>query len=97
MEGETRETAFIKAIQDGHSVRILIYLLNNGRSVRTSVYYQASNSANTAKNKIDHMIDSNLIKEVEEPFPPKRKWVELTDKGRKVAEKLAEIEGILEG
>ena len=43
------------------------------------------------------MINSGLVTEDEEPFPPKRKWVELTPKGRQVAEKLAEIEKILEG
>jgi DNA-binding HxlR family transcriptional regulator len=89
------ETEFLKQIQDGYSVRILIYLLESGKSNRTSLYRLAANSANTAIRKLEVLINFGLVSEVEEPLPPKRKWVELTPKGRQVAEKLAEIEKIL--
>ena len=86
---------FQEVIDDGRSVRILLFLLEHGKSVRTSVYSHASNSTTSARQKLELMIGSGLIKESEEPLPPKRKWVELTPKGRQVAEKLAEIEKIL--
>jgi predicted transcriptional regulator len=41
------------------------------------------------------MIESGLLLGRDELVPPKRKWVELTDKGRKVAEKLEGIEKVL--
>lgn len=86
---------FKGAIDDYHSVRIILYLHNNGTSIRSVVYAQASNSPAAAKSRIDDMIQSGLIHEKEEHLPPKRKWLELTKKGEGVAEHLLAIQQIL--
>lgn len=92
-----KEGSSLQVIDDYHSMRILLYLNEHGQSVRTVVYAQASNSWSTAKPRIDRMIESGLIDEIEEEHPPKRKWVSLTEKGRNVAKHLLELEIILEG
>lgn len=84
-------------IPDNLSLRILLECLNNGPSVRSVLYARLGKGNQTVQAKLDAMIDSGLLVGRDESTPPKRKWVELTDKGRQVAEKLAEIEEILEG
>jgi predicted transcriptional regulator len=89
------ESSALERLEDYYAMRIILYLHRNGQSVRTVVYARAANSPNTARVKIDRMIANGLISEIEEEIPPKRKWIELTDKGKKVAEHLLEIEEIL--
>jgi DNA-binding HxlR family transcriptional regulator len=89
------EGSGLDIVEDIHSMRVLLKLKDEGRMVRSVLYARLPSAPNTSQKRIDRMIDAGLISEVEEPFPPKRKWVELTDKGRQVAEKLAEIEKIL--
>lgn len=89
------ETVFSESLEDHQSVRIVLYLHQNGTSIRSVVYAFASNSPAAAKSRIDKMIIKGLISEKEEQFPPKRKWLELTKKGERVAEHLLAIQRIL--
>lgn len=86
---------WVDALEDHHSIRILIYLLSKGKVVKTKIYDEASNSSNTAQKRIAKMVGAGLLIESEEEFPPKRKWIELTPKGRKVARLLLEVESAL--
>ncbi|MFA5311957.1 MAG: hypothetical protein WC375_01405 [Methanomassiliicoccales archaeon] len=64
--------------------------------VKSVLYARMEKSNKTIQPRVDEMVLTGLIKETIEDNPPRRKWVELTDKGQKIAEKLEEIEGILE-
>ncbi len=50
----------------------------------------------SVQSRVDELVKLGLITEEREDTRPFRKIVQLTDKGRQVAEKLAEIEGILQ-
>ncbi|QLH74971.1 MAG: hypothetical protein HPY73_05650 [Methanomassiliicoccales archaeon] len=84
-------------IPDNISIQILYCLHQNGRMVKSVLYSRLEKSNKTIQPRVDEMVATGLISETIEERPPKRKWVELTEKGRKVAEKLEEIEGILGG
>lgn len=86
---------FKGTIDDYHSIRIILYLKEYGSSIRSAVYAHAANSPVVAKKRIDDMIICGLINENEEQFPPKRKWLELTKRGERVAEHLLAIQRIL--
>ncbi|KQM12274.1 hypothetical protein AOA80_03575 [Methanomassiliicoccales archaeon RumEn M1] len=50
----------------------------------------------SVQSRVDELVKLGLITEEREDTRPFRKFVQLTPKGRQVAEKLAEIEGILQ-
>lgn len=85
----------MEVLGDYHSMKILLLLHANGTMMRSVVYARIPSSSNTLKIRLDALLESGLIVEREEKFPPKRKWVELTKKGEKVAEHLLAIERIL--
>ena len=85
----------IEVLGDYHSMKILLLLHENGTTMRSIVYAMIPSSSNTLKIRLDNLLESGLISEKEEKFPPKRKWVELTKKGERVAEHLLAIQKIL--
>jgi predicted transcriptional regulator len=91
------ENTNLDILEDSVSLNILYVLIQSQerRMIRGVLYSRISSSSNTAQKRIDSLIRHGLIAETIEPLPPKRKWVELTEKGRLIAEKLVEIEEIL--
>ena len=85
----------MEVLGDYHSMKILLLLHEKGTTMRSVVYAIIPSSSNTLKIRLDTLLDNGLIAEREEKFPPKRKWVELTKKGERVAEHLLAIQRIL--
>lgn len=85
----------MEILEDYHSMKVLLLLYEKGKSMRSIVYASIPSSSNTLKLRLDNLLQNGLIQEKEEQFPPKRKWVELTEKGKRVAEHLLEIEKVL--
>ena len=88
--------AWRDGIEDYYAVKVLLVLLQDGRSARTAVYGKISKSFATAQKRVDRLIAVGLVLEHAETSMPGRKWVELTPRGIKVAEHLASIDRILE-
>jgi DNA-binding MarR family transcriptional regulator len=72
--------------------RILIVLLRNGELLMSDIIVKAKLSRQAVFNNVRDLLEAGLVTEKrEEGFPPRR-LISLTEKGRKVAEKLEEIE-----
>lgn len=81
---------------DNLTLRILVFLLREGATSKSSVYFALERSNKTIQPRIDKLVEIGLVKETPIEKPYGKKMMELTPKGRQVAEKLGEIEKILE-
>ena len=92
-----RVTYKAQVLEDRHAVSILLTLLDARepyiKGVLTSVL---STGSRTVPDRIKDLEDAGLITEEQEQQRPFRKFIDLTPKGRQVAEHLAAIEGILQ-
>ncbi|MEM2128565.1 MAG: MarR family transcriptional regulator, partial [Candidatus Methanomethylicaceae archaeon] len=76
----------------GPSSKILIVLLRYGEMVMSDIIVKAHLSRQAVFNNVRDLLEAGLVAEkCEEGFPPRR-LISLIDKGRKVAEKLEEVE-----
>jgi DNA-binding HxlR family transcriptional regulator len=83
-------------LENRFSISVLLVLLDAGRPVIKGVLTSIlSTGSRAVPDRIAELQDAGLVKEVSESEKPFRKFVELTPRGREIAEKLAEIEGIL--
>lgn len=78
------------------AMRILLVLLREGDMFRSILYNRVAKGVNTARFRVDELLEAGLLTEEVSQFPPLSKRIGLTEKGRKVAEHVAEIERILE-
>lgn len=78
------------------AMRILLVLLREGDMFRSILYNRVAKGVNTARFRVDELLEAGLLTEEVSQFPPLSKRIGLTEKGRRVAEKIAEIERILE-
>jgi len=63
---------------------------------RSILYNKVSKSTTTPMQRVNRLIEIGLLEETLSDFPPVSKTISLSEKGRKVAEKVAEIEELLE-
>lgn len=84
----------IRALEEAHKISMLLYLLDHGRSKKTDIYSAVPHNTNSAK-KLDDLKNIGLITLETRRFENNATFVELTDKGLKVAKKLREISNIL--
>lgn len=78
------------------AMRILLVLLREGDMFRSILYNRVAKGVNTARFRVDELLEAGLLTEEVSQFPPLSKRIGLTDKGRRVAEHVAEMERILE-
>ncbi|MEN3037109.1 MAG: MarR family transcriptional regulator [Candidatus Methanosuratincola petrocarbonis] len=75
--------------------KILMVLLKHGEMTLSDISFKGNFNRQTVTNNVRILLQNQLVTEKrEEGFPPRR-LISLTEKGRKVAEKLEEIEKIL--
>ena len=78
------------------AVRILLVLLEQREPImKGNLLPKVTRGTGTAMSRIKELQDAGLLTEEQEQQRPFRKFIELTPKGRAVAEHLAAIEGIL--
>ena len=78
------------------AVKILLVLLEETEPImKGNLLPKVTKGTGTAMARIKELQDAGLVIEEQEQQRPFRKFVELTPKGRAVAEHLAAIEGIL--
>lgn len=78
-------------------MRILLVLYREGDMFRSILYNHVAKGTNTARYRVDELLEAGLLTEDVSQFPPLSKRIGLTEKGRKVAELVAEMEKVLEG
>ena len=86
----------IKVLEQTSAPRILLYLLGQRRAMRKELRDRINASQPAIYRAIAVLLESGLAREVKEDHFPYRIWLELTDKGRKVAELLSQIEEVLQ-
>ena len=82
-----------KELEKNNLFSILIYLYRNGRCMKSSLY--EISKTNTLPSKIAYLIEHGLITEDQRRFENNTKYIELTDKGRKIAQRIADIEDLM--
>lgn len=91
------ENSNIGVLESVYAMRILALLLRDGPTFRSIIYQRVSKSTNSPKAHVDELLEAGLLTEDVWQFPPLSKRIGLTEKGRKVAELVAEMEKVLEG
>jgi DNA-binding MarR family transcriptional regulator len=74
---------------------LMITLLKYGRLSLLELREKSDLSNQTVYNNVKRLLEMGLIQEELEETFPRRRLISLTEKGRKVAEKLEEIERLL--
>lgn len=85
----------LKALEQTSLPRILVYLLEKGRASRTDLKRDVEASQQAIYNALPLLLKNGLVEEIQSTSFPYKIEIELTEKGRKVAEHLIEIEKIL--
>lgn len=83
------------SLEATHAIKILIILLREGKMIKGVLASYVAKGTVSVQSRVEELIQLGLVIEEREQQRPFRKFVELTPKGRAVAEKLAEIEEIL--
>lgn len=86
------ENSKFAVLERPYAIAILVTIEKEGPHFRSVLYTKVSKSTNAPKNRVDELIEAGLLTEELSKFPPLSKTIDLTAKGRKVAEKLVEIE-----
>jgi len=81
----------------GEESRILVKLLELGRADITTLVRELGFSRQAITNNVELLIRYGLAYDEYERYPPNRRFIYLTEKGKKVAEKMKEILEIIEG
>lgn len=85
----------IACLEDKYTLQVLLALLEKGPAPKSIIYQIVSRNIPTVQRRVNALIELGLIHEDMMQTPPFTKTISLTEKGRRVAEKVAEIEEIL--
>lgn len=84
----------LSVIEGAHATKVLVLCLREGEIPKGIIYQKLQKNTTVLQSRIKELVDAGLLNEEERP-DPFRKMISLTPTGRRVAEKLAEIEEIL--
>ena len=85
----------VKELEQVGALQALLALLREGPLPLTSLASRVDCSISTLYNAVGKLLKAGLVAEEREEAFPRRRVFKLTEKGRAVAEKLAEVEEIL--
>ncbi len=85
----------LAGLEQRHALRMLSCLYANGRFRRSVLYSSIARTTTAPMKRVNELISMGLIKETITDGAPFTKHVELTDKGKRVAKHIVEIEKIL--
>jgi len=86
------EVRKMESLEQTGSIRIMLFLNKKGAVTLTDIKGGVNCSLSAIYNALRKLRDAGLIQEELEETFPRRRLISLTEKGRKVAEKLEEIE-----
>ena len=79
-------------IENTYATRILVALLEAGPTPRTTLYRLFTSNVRTPMDRVKELVDAGLLREVPRNPESRVMLIDLTDKGRRIARPLAEIE-----
>ena len=85
----------MESLEQTGSIRIMLFLNKKGAATLTDIKDGVNCSLSAIYNALRKLRDAGLIQEELEQEFPRRRLISLTEKGKKVAEKLEEIERVL--
>lgn len=86
-----------KILEERLAISVLLALHSEKKPMQKGILVSMlAKAAATVNYRVAELLEAGLITETREENRPFRKFVELTPRGREVAEHLAAIEGILE-
>ena len=83
-------------LEKSHCVPIILALYRNGMMNRNQLYDQLGETINIVIKRINFLIERDIVYEMDMKAKPFAKFIYLTGKGKAVAEKLENIEEIME-
>ena len=86
----------IDVLVNTHAIRILLVLRDKGSMVKGNLARAIAKGTATVQARVADLVDSGLVTETRETTKPFRIYVELTPKGREVADLLHEIGALFE-
>ena len=92
-----QEVEKLGSLEQTGALRLLVTLLKNDALPVSELIKVVGCSQHALYNAIETLLEAGLIYEAHEKSFPRRRIFRLTEKGRKVAEKLLEIEEIMKG
>lgn len=84
-----------KELEKNNLFSILIYLYRNGRCMKSSLY--SISNTGSLPSKVEYLVNLGLIIEDQRRFENNTKYIELTDKGMRIARNIANIEDLMNG
>lgn len=94
--GVPKESEPLSFLEKSHCVPIILALHRKGMMNRNQLYNELKETINVVIKRIPILIDLGLVFEKEMPVKPLAKYIGLTGKGKAIAEKLEEMESIME-
>ena len=82
-----------KELEKNNLFSILIYLYRNGRCMKSALY--SISNTGSLPSKVEYLIELGLIVEDQRRFENNTKYIELTDKGMRIARRIADIEDLI--
>jgi len=87
----------LKVLEQIAAPRLLVLLAKRGKMSITELRSSLDASGMAIYNAIKKLSQAGLVNDEYEEHFPRRRLISLTEKGRRVAELLAQIEAVLEG
>lgn len=85
----------LAVLEQLYALRIVVTLLKDGPMFKSVLYSKLSKSTNAPQSRVKDLVAAGLIKEKRSRFAPYSITLELTEKGKKVAELVTRIEKLL--
>ena len=85
----------VSVLEETHSLKILLILGANGRMVKGELAARVAKGTVSVQSRIESLVAEGLVTETQEKTKPFRKYIELTEKGERASEHIAEIEKIM--
>jgi len=76
----------IAALEKTYALRILALILEEGPISRTNLYHRMSSSPRTPQDRVKELIELGLLQEVPRPSDPRMRILDLTPKGKRIAD-----------
>lgn len=86
------ERTGIDLLEERHAIRVLLFLHAKREISRGSLYKELNKGIRVVLDRVNSLRDMGLIRETVQPVKPFTKMLELTEKGKRVAEHLRAIE-----
>ena len=85
----------VSALEETHALKILLILNFEGKMVKGDLAACVAKGTVAVQSRVESLLAEGLITETLEKTKPFRKYIELTERGRKISNHLIEIENLM--